>query len=393
MAVHIHLDAGGQGGQGGTTDYEQLENKPRIDGNELDKETTSDELGLATKEYVDREIEKIVPQKQLTAGDRVTIDEEGRINADKQLQLIDEYGLAVVIGGEKAGNEGGSGAGSVIEGRNNNGAVSSCIHMEGKDNFATGMGSHTEGTNNHNYGNFSHVEGNGHIVRGKMMHVFGRNSYPAEGSGIEAYSDDYSPGDDYKEYVEVVGNGTNGNIANRSNARMLKWNGDEWIAGHLYLGSKSGRYPDEGTQRVATEEYVRKQMESFHPDPSPDETLALVAHDAADISTGNERDIFGNPYKVLTHQGHLTDMGLDAEKLEKLRTGGYKRIAFTAGGFGEPLILAITGHFFRANTTAQTTEAHVVTAGNEGSMLLKLRWGDTVESCVLWWTESILFDD
>lgn len=54
------------GGESGTTDYTNLLNKPKINDIELDGNKTSDELGL---------------QSKLTAGDNITIFEDGTINA------------------------------------------------------------------------------------------------------------------------------------------------------------------------------------------------------------------------------------------------------------------------------------------------------------------------
>lgn len=259
--------------------------------------------GYATEEWVRERIGEIEhPEgagQSLSAGERVTIDGEGRIHADKQLKLVDEQSNAVVIGGEEAGNgfiegEGNiKGTGSLIEGRGNNAGYANCIHVEGKDNGAYGMGSHTEGTRNHVTGNFSHVEGCGHIVEGKMMHVFGRNSYPVEGSGIFISASSNNPCDAYEDCVEVVGNGADGNINRRSNARMLKWNGDEWLAGSLYVGSNSGRFPDEGTRKVATEEFAAAKAESairvlaVQPTHTPEEGQAFIfmRHESAGTRT------------------------------------------------------------------------------------------------------------
>ena len=55
-------------------------------------------------------------------------------------------------------------------------------------------------------------------------------------------------------YVHVIGNGTSDD--SRSNAHTLDWNGNAWYAGDVYTGSTSGTNKDEGSKKLATEEYV-----------------------------------------------------------------------------------------------------------------------------------------
>ena len=53
------------------------------------------------------------------------------------------------------------------------------------------------------------------------------------------------------EYAEIIGNGTDNN--NRSNARVLDWDGNEKLAGDLYVGCDED---STGGSKVATEIYV-----------------------------------------------------------------------------------------------------------------------------------------
>lgn len=64
------------------------------------------------------------------------------------------------------------------------------------------------------------------IANHESQHVFGEYN-EADPSQAEAY--------ERGTYVEIVGKGTAYNA--RSNARTLDWNGNEWLAGNLTLGS------------------------------------------------------------------------------------------------------------------------------------------------------------
>ena len=56
------------------------------------------------------------------------------------------------------------------------------------------------------------------------------------------------------EYAHIVGNGTSD--TSRSNAHTLDWEGNAWFSGDVYTGSTSGTNRDEGSKKLATEEYV-----------------------------------------------------------------------------------------------------------------------------------------
>lgn len=55
-------------------------------------------------------------------------------------------------------------------------------------------------------------------------------------------------------YSFIVGNGTSD--TERSNAHTLDWNGNAWYSGDVYTGSTSGKNKDEGSKKLATEEYA-----------------------------------------------------------------------------------------------------------------------------------------
>lgn len=60
------------------------------------------------------------------------------------------------------------------------------------------------------------------------------------------------------DYVHIVGNGTSDNA--RSNAYTLDWSGNGWFAGDVYVGSTGGKNKDEGSKKLATEDYVNTQI-------------------------------------------------------------------------------------------------------------------------------------
>ena len=108
---------------------------------------------------------------------------------------------------------------------------------------ASGSCSHAEGyTIAH--GDYSHAEGYYTIASGESQHVQGK----------------YNIDDMENEYAHIVGNGENDD--HRSNAHTLDWDGNAWYAGDVYIGSTSGTSRDEGSKKLATEEYVNSAIET-----------------------------------------------------------------------------------------------------------------------------------
>lgn len=60
------------------------------------------------------------------------------------------------------------------------------------------------------------------------------------------------------EYIHIVGNGTSD--TSRSNAHTLDWEGNAWYQGDVYVGSTSGTNKDEGSKKLATEDYVDSKI-------------------------------------------------------------------------------------------------------------------------------------
>lgn len=163
-------------------------------------------------------------------------------------------------------------------------ATGATAHSEGSDTEASGAISHAEGKSTRAVGYASHSEGEGTIANANGSHVSGQYNV-ADGYGPEW--EEWTPnklhhvGDKVKQtfdwgtsyyicsvenndsefiyghweldnyrmnYVEIIGNGTDDN--NRSNARVLEWNGNEHLAGDIYVhansdGSGGSKLPDE----------------------------------------------------------------------------------------------------------------------------------------------------
>ena len=114
-------------------------------------------------------------------------------------------------------------------------------HAEGCSTESSGSSSHAEGRLTVAAGMESHAQGYNTIANGKQQHVQGR----------------YNIEDTENKYAHIVGNGSytsDGGI--RSNAHTLDWQGNAWFAGDVYVSSTSGTNKDEGSKKLATEEYV-----------------------------------------------------------------------------------------------------------------------------------------
>ncbi len=124
------------------------------------------------------------------------------------------------------------------------GAVS---HAEGASCIASGDVSHAEGASCIASGDVSHAEGASCIASHQAQHVEGMFNLPD--GDYENGTTQATPG-----LLHIAGNGTSEN--NRSNAHTLDLDGTAWFAGNVYVGSTSGKNRDEGSKKLATEEYV-----------------------------------------------------------------------------------------------------------------------------------------
>ena len=111
-------------------------------------------------------------------------------------------------------------------------------HVEGSYTIATKTGAHAEGNHTEANGAFSHTEGLYTKAASMYQHVRGK----------------YNVIDDADTYATIVGNGDAD--TNRKNIHTLDWQGNAWFSGDVYIGSTSGVNKDEGSKKLATEEYV-----------------------------------------------------------------------------------------------------------------------------------------
>ena len=135
-------------------------------------------------------------------------------------------------------------------------------------NTASGADSFAQGSSTTAWGVASHSEGSATIARGAGSHAegyFSKTKADAKGSHAEgeyvtaSVPFQHAEGranveDDDGVYAHIVGNGTDDE--NRSNAYALDWQGNGWFAGDVYVGSASGVDKDEGSKKLATEEFV-----------------------------------------------------------------------------------------------------------------------------------------
>ncbi len=121
-------------------------------------------------------------------------------------------------------------------------ATGNAAHAEGSASQATNTGAHAEGVNTIASGYGAHVEGNGTIASAEGQHVQGKFNI------------------DDPDNCHIVGNGTDKNT--RSNAHTVDWDGNAWYAGDVYVGSTSGTNKDEGSKKLATEDYVNTGLET-----------------------------------------------------------------------------------------------------------------------------------
>ena len=157
-------------------------------------------------------------------------------------------------------------------------------HAEGSNTTASMLGSHAEGYHTTASGDYSHAEGNNTIASGDYSHAEG-NSTKAHGGGshAEGYNTTASGSSSHAEgylttaigtnshvqgkyniedtsntYADIIGNGTSKTA--RSNAATVDWSGNAWFAGDVYIGSTSGTNKDDGSKKLATEEYVNSSI-------------------------------------------------------------------------------------------------------------------------------------
>lgn len=165
-------------------------------------------------------------------------------------------------------------------------AYGRCSHAEGNGTKASGNDSHSEGYGTVAYGTCSHAEGDGTKASGTSSHVEGykttasggyshaEGSYTIASGGYSHAQGIFNIEDTSNIYADIIGNGTSDTA--RSNAATVDWNGNAWYAGDVYVGSTSGTNKDEGSKKLATEEYVNNSIAAGGTDISLGLTSAAV---------------------------------------------------------------------------------------------------------------------
>ena len=141
----------------------------------------------------------------------------------------------------------------------NNPVGTGTFSMNRKADTTIGNYSYAEGYNITASGEYSHAEGSHTTASGSISHAEGYNttasSYYQHVQGICNIDD---PND---VYAHIVGNGTD---SVPSNAHTLDWDGNAWFQGDVYVSSTSGKDRDEGSKKLATEEFVNIQIDNLN---------------------------------------------------------------------------------------------------------------------------------
>ena len=90
-------------------------------------------------------------------------------------------------------------------------------------------------------------------------------------------------------YATIVGNGLSSDRT--SNAHTLDWSGNAWFSGDVYVGSTSGTNKDDGSKKLATEEYVDNRVSESGSDTS----LGLTGVSAGQVLVIKTVDDTGKP--------------------------------------------------------------------------------------------------
>ena len=192
-------------------------------------------------------------------------------------------------------------------------ALGDYSHAEGASREASGRASHAEGYSTIASGQTSHAEGNQTTASGDYSHAEGDNATAsglvshAEGSGTTAKGNNQHVQGKFNiadtTSAHIVGNGSR--YSNRSNAHTIDWNGNAWFAGDVYTGSTSGTNKDDGSKKLATEEYVTNLLRinnaGFHNSIFRGKDITSYLTDGSlytRISNGTFEDLFVGDYII-----------------------------------------------------------------------------------------------
>lgn len=268
---------------GGTSDYSDLTNKPKINNVELSGNKSLSDLGITnfSGDYNDLSNKPTIPTKtsDLT-NDSGFIDSSYHDNT-KQDTLVSGTNIKTInnesiLGEGNISISGGSSLNNVLDGNAIGSArtigakdsegqpLGEYAWAEGQDTIASGLRCHAEGWNTKASNDDSHAEGHNTVASGYYSHAEGLNTAApgycshAEGRNTTASgSNQHVQGKNNvrdTKLAHIVGNGSSD--SNKSNAHTLDWQGNAWFAGDVYTGSTSGTNKDGGSKKLATEEYV-----------------------------------------------------------------------------------------------------------------------------------------
>lgn len=181
--------------------------------------------------------------------------------------------------GAQIGKKGTAQASEIFGNTDLNQATNYAAHAEGSGTIASGRESHAEGRDTEAKGEHSHVEGTRTKASSYCQHVQGKHN-------IEDSND---------TYLHIVGNGTS---ADPSNAHTLDWDGNAWYSGDIYVGSTSGTNKDEGSKKLATEEYVAEEIANIG------NTLALhpIGSIYMSVNETSPAELFGGTWEQLKNR-------------------------------------------------------------------------------------------
>ena len=205
------------GGGSGTSNYNELTNRPSLNGTLLQGSLTSAMVHVLSDYHP-----VINGSISLGRSDGSYLGTNS-LAAGFDVEASADYSHAEGSGSVASGvNSHAEGSGSAASGINS--------HAEGQNTRAYGSNAHAEGEQSIANGNNSHVNGLGTVASHKSQHVFGEYNVPDSSK---------APSTSRGNYVEIVGNGAS--PGSLSNARTLDWNGNERLAGDLYTYAGTNR--------------------------------------------------------------------------------------------------------------------------------------------------------
>ena len=196
------------------------------------------------------ELETAVDNFEVPNSNLVNGSAEGSLRTIRSMQEDSNYtmGPHAFAEGDLTMAEGNS---SHAEGYSTKAFGETC-HAEGNSTSADGACSHAEGYMSSVEGFGSHAEGFATCAYGRGQHVEGEFNIPDEVDEVR----------DRGQYLHIAGNGSWDNQI-ESNAYTLDWSGNGWFAGDVYVGSTSGTNKDEGSKKLATEDFVTAALTSL----------------------------------------------------------------------------------------------------------------------------------